>query len=379
MMDLKEVKYEAPLTRYLFHKASSGKIPLSGTFELTPECNFSCRMCYVRKTHQEVIEHSRPMMTLDQWIEIAQQARESGMLYLLLTGGEPFVWPDFWRLYEELIRMGFLISINSNGSLLNEEVIYRLGEIPPIRMNITLYGANNNTYESLCRAPRMFQKVDLAITKLQEKGILVKLNGSLTPCNVNDLEQMVHYAEKKGLIYEANTYMFPPVRRNPEMIGENERFTPEEAAVCHLKRYRLQYGEERYRQFLKNVAIGIAPPPGIDEYCIDPIDGKIRCRAGNASFWITWDGWMTPCGMMAEPKIDMQNRTFHEAWKQLNTVSEALMLSGVCSSCPNQAMCHSCAAMAIAETGSSSGIPRYLCEMMKKMKELAQEELKDKN
>ena len=44
-MDLKEVRYEAPLTQFLFKKASAARIPLSGTFELSQACNFNCRMC----------------------------------------------------------------------------------------------------------------------------------------------------------------------------------------------------------------------------------------------------------------------------------------------------------------------------------------------
>ena len=150
-MDPKEIKVEAPLTRYMFSKASGKRIPISGTFELSPVCNFSCRMCYVRKTPAEIEEHDRPMMTADRWLSIAAEARNAGMLYLLLTGGEPFLWPDFWSLYEELIRMGFLISINTNGSLIDEEAVERLKEMPPTRINITMYGADDDTYEALCR------------------------------------------------------------------------------------------------------------------------------------------------------------------------------------------------------------------------------------
>ena len=57
-------------------------------------------------------------MTLERWLEVAEQARASGLLYLLLTGGEPFLWPDFWPLYERLTEMGFVLSINTNGSLI---------------------------------------------------------------------------------------------------------------------------------------------------------------------------------------------------------------------------------------------------------------------
>lgn len=121
---------EPRLTQYLFDRASRTLTPLSGTFELSPVCNLACKMCYVRKTPAEVAASPRPPVGLIQWLSIAEQARDAGMLYLLLTGGEPFLWQDFWPLYERLSTMGFLISINSNGTLLDEA---RVAGWPSIR------------------------------------------------------------------------------------------------------------------------------------------------------------------------------------------------------------------------------------------------------
>ena len=374
-MNLKEVRYEAPLTNYLLTKASGLKIPMSGTFELSPVCNFACRMCYVRKSPREVAEHSRPIPTLERWLELAEQAREEGLLYLLLTGGEPFLWPDFWTLYEKLIGMGFLVTVNSNGSLIDRDAVERLARMRPVRINITLYGASDETYESLCGVRGVFSRVDRAITDLREAGISVKLNCSLTPRNASDLEAMNQYAVQRGLILETNTYMFPPLRRDAALVGQNERFTPEQAAYYHLKRYRLQYGEKTYRQFLEKAAAGLAEPLGLDESCVDPADGRIRCRAGKAAFWVTWDGYLTPCGMMPEPRVDLNSASFGEAWRQLTEESGKLALSGVCAQCPDRDLCHSCAAMAMAETGTASGIPRYLCRMAAAVRDMARAEL----
>lgn len=80
---------EPRLTQYLFDRASRTLTPLSGTFELSPVCNLACKMCYVRKTPAEVAASPRPPVGLIQWLSIAEQARDAGMLYLLLTGGEP--------------------------------------------------------------------------------------------------------------------------------------------------------------------------------------------------------------------------------------------------------------------------------------------------
>ena len=161
------------------------------------------------------------------------------MLYLLLTGGEPLLWPDFWSLYEELIRMGFLISINTNGSLIDGEAIERFRKMPPTRINITLYGAGDVAYERLCQVKGVFTKVEQAINGLQRAGIMVKLNGTLTPDNAGDMEACYEYAREHDLIYETNTYMFPPLRRDASMIGQNERFTPAEAAKYRARSYKL--------------------------------------------------------------------------------------------------------------------------------------------
>lgn len=363
------------LTDYLYNKASHMLVPLSGTFELSPMCNFSCRMCYVRKTAKEVRESPRGILTLDDWRGIARQARDAGMLYLLLTGGEPLLWPDFWTLYDEMVSMGFLVSINTNGSLIDEAAIAHFRRKPPQQINITLYGANDATYQRLCGARGVFSRVDRAIQGLLEAGITVKLNCSLTPENAADLDWIVDYAKRRQTVLAVATYMFPPVRRDRSMVGTNERFTPEESAEYLMRYLRLDREPARYRAYLQAIVDGCVEPPGLDESCIDPVDGRIRCRAGKASFWITWDGWMTPCGMMPEPKVDVKDRPFAACWQSLTEAAAALRLSGVCDKCPNKNVCHPCAAISFAETGTCSGIPTYMCQATRRMRQIARQTL----
>lgn len=367
-MDQGEVYTEPLITEYLFQRATERGVPLSGAFELTPLCNFRCRMCYVTRTPEAVAASSRPPMALEDWLSLARQAREHGLLFLLLTGGEPLLWPDFWPLYRELSGMGFQLSINSNGSLIDEAAIAAFTRQPPSRINITLYGASENTYASLCRNGGGFRRTVAAIDGLRKAGIPVKLNCSLTPWNAGDLEAMVQFAQERELILEVNTYMFPPLRRDGDSVGVNQRFTPEDAAWWHLRRYQLLYGEERFQNLIRAAADGLAPPPGPDELCGDRCDGTVACRAGRASFWVTWDGWLTPCGMAPEPKTDLRKSSFSQAWEQIKAMTAALRTSSLCPSCPNRNMCHSCMAIAMSETGRSEGVPQYLCRMMEAMK-----------
>lgn len=374
-MEQKKQGYMSRLENYLYIKAGKQKIPLSGTFELSPVCNFDCKMCYIRMTPDQMRKSGLKSLTLDEWISLADQAKEAGMLYLLLTGGEPLLWPDFWKLYEYLSKQGFVISINSNGSLIDEEAVEKFKKMPPVKINITLYGASDETYNRLCGNGGGYRKTIKAIEALKEAGIQVKLNGSLTPYNIGDLESMAEYARDRRIIFEANTYMYPPIRKKPDSIGSNDRFSPAEAAYWHLQRFRMQNDQKYYVQYLKKIADGMVEPVGLDESCYDPCDGSIKCRAGKSSFWITWDGKMLPCGMMPATVTDVR-KGFSQAWDYIYEETKKINVSGICSRCENFQICCPCVAIAAAETGRYDGIPRYRCEMMRAMKQIAQEQLK---
>lgn len=366
----------APLTELLFQKATKNRIPLNGTLELSPICNMNCKMCYIRKSVKEVEEHTRPMMRLDEWLSLAEEMKRQGTLYLLLTGGEPLLWPDFWPLYEKLHQMGFLISINTNGSLIDDTVIQRLIEMPPNRINITLYGASEETYYNLCGARGVYTQVINAIIKLKKAGIFVRINGSFTPDNAKDMDDIFGFAEKYEIEFRPTTYMFPPVRKEISKIGVNKRFTPEEAAYYQLKiNQRCLKNEKEYRRLLGMILKGQLVPIGLQEECVDESEGKLRCRAGKAAFWVTWDGYISLCGMIPDYKVDYRKMSFTDAWKIINKMSEELTLSGVCEQCDNFRLCHACAAMAIAETGDVTKVPKYLCKMVRAMKKIARDEL----
>ena len=151
-----QIPVEPPVTEYLFRKATKERIPLGGTFELTPVCNMDCRMCYVKMSRQQQ-EAIRPLIKAEEWLKLAEEAKEQGLLYLLLTGGEPFGRRDFREILSGLHKMGLILTVNSNGTLIDEETVEWLVRTPPVRINITLYGASDETYERLCRNPKGFR------------------------------------------------------------------------------------------------------------------------------------------------------------------------------------------------------------------------------
>lgn len=355
------IPVEPPITEYLHMKAARMRIPLSGSFELTPVCNMDCRMCYVRMSKQQQ-EAIHPLRTAREWLTLGQEAKEQGMLYLLLTGGEPFLRSDFQEIYEGLHKMGFVLSINSNATLIDEGVVEWLKQIPPVRINITLYGSSDDTYERLCRNPQGFTQVTKAIHLLKDAGISIKLNCSVTPYNADDLEAIMEFARKEQLIIQPTSYMFPPLRRDMSKIGQNDRFTPEEAAYYSAKIESLLNGEDSFLERMKTKDLSLPIDSGDD--CMDTQGEGIRCRAGKCSFWVTWDGRLLPCGMLPGTDVgDVFEIGFEKAWKQASEYALSIRLPGKCASCGLRDQCKACAAMVYTESGDFQTVPEYRCQM----------------
>ena len=357
---------EAQITNYLYAKASYQGFPLSGTFELTPCCNMACKMCYVRKTKAEQ-EAIAPLRTTEEWIELGEQAKQAGMLYLLITGGEPFLYPGIREVLTRLHYMGLIISINTNGTLIDAQTIEWLKECPPSRFNITLYGASDETYERLCGNPKGFTQATQAIRLLKEAGFSVKINCSVTPHNVNDLEGIFAFAREEQLVIQATSYMFPPVRRDVTMTGTNDRFAPEEAAYQAARITALTDGYQNFLERMEKHA-PLSLPDELEEDCpqLEAEGDKIRCRAGKCSFWITWEGNMLPCGIFPNEGADnVFDLGFGRAWENVRERTSEIRLPAKCSACELKTQCKTCAAMVITESGDFHTAPEYRCRMSK--------------
>ena len=367
---MEQMSTEPRLSAYLHARACAKGIPLAGNFELTARCNFNCRMCYVHLTPEEQRRRGAEL-TADEWLAIAEQARSQGMLFLLLTGGEPLIRADFRYLLTELKKMGLMVSINSNASLIDDDWLDFFRHEPPSRMNITLYGGCNETYERLCGRP-MYDRVVHNIRALKALGIGVKLNASMTPYNVGDMDAIYAIATELGTPVQMASYMFPPVRRDEHATGSNDRFTFQEAAACSVRWDRLRFSDEMFCQRAEAMRAGIRAPDS--EVCDGTPGEKMACRAGRSSFWINWRGIMTPCGMMVQPDVSVPELGFARAWEETKAATARILLPPACTQCEYQHMCHACAAMCVTETGAFDGKPEYVCAMTKATAALTQSE-----
>ena len=348
---------EPYISTYLHQKGRRLGLPIAGNFELTARCNFNCPMCYVHMT-QEQVEANGKELSARQWLDIARAARDQGMVFVLLTGGEPLVRKDFFEIYKGMKELGLLISINSNGSMLQGEILEEFLKDPPFRFNISLYGGSNETYQSMCGLPA-YDRVKANIRRLREAGVDVSINLSITPYNRQDLPRIYADAVELGVNVKASSYMYPSVRVNGEQYGCGNRLSAEEAARCSVEWDMLRFSEEEFALRAQNMAKLVSVK---QDGCPVEVGEGVSCRAGSTSFWMTWDGRMLPCGMMTTPVVYPLEVGFDQAWQQLREETAKLRMPAKCVSCDHKEVCGVCAAVCFTETGKFDGVPEYVCE-----------------
>ncbi len=349
------IKHLNPIEQELCNKADLAQIPIAGNIELLPLCNMDCKMCFAKMTREQMEAHA-PMHDYKDWIQVAKQSAEAGTIFMLLTGGEPFLYPNLEILYKEMKQMGYILSINSNGTLIDEKIADWLAKDLPRRLNITLYGASDETYGQLCRNPKGYSQVMHAVQLLKDRGISIKFNCSLTPYNIHELDQIYEVSQKLEIPIDMGFYMFPPVRKNNV---ENVRFRldAEQAARARFRTEELRYGEqfdeyvqhslEKYRNYQQTELF----KPGY------------TCRSGHSVYWINYDGTMSACSFTTDCQINVFEEDFSLAWDKLKKhVSESKMAEE-CHWCKERILCGRCAAAAMSETGKIDGVPEYYCQL----------------
>lgn len=355
---------------FLFRKADVHKIPLMGTFELTPSCNMNCEMCYIRQNGEQIKEKGG-LKSLQFWEKVFDQAIENGMLFCLLTGGEIFTYPYFQELYEKICNKGIHIVLNTNGTMLNRELVSWLAKHPPRRLNISLYGNSEETYKKLCHYPEGFQRVIQTFELLNEFHIPFRVHGVLVPENIKDYEGMKQICNRFRAPLELSYYMFPPLRKETE-CDIKSRFSPEEMAKVAFHYRKDQCGGDgaRWNEFVIGKCESMRHPEQRKYYGVN----KITCRSGSSVFWVNWKGEVSGCGMDDECNYDLETVNFQEAWNQIVQYADRVPLSEECAVCCYREICPVCAAAAYCETGKMDGTPEYLCQFSQQFGKMLREE-----
>lgn len=340
------------LIALLENESKEKAIPLSGTFELTPRCNFNCKMCYVHLENDKISNFGKEL-SADEWIDIARQAKDMGMLQLCITGGEPILHPEFKKIYKELSEMGFFIILQTNLSTITEDILELIEIYPPEMVKFSIYGSNDDVYREVCGIEKGFTRVEKGINDLQKLGIQLVAVTTIIKQNKEDLENIGRFCQSKNVPWIYTASVKPSVR--------GAETNAEEVAL----------NEFEVTDFRADVSDWIDNPMIVNGK--KPCD---HCRGYRNSFWVMWNGKVQFCSFMNEPDISIRDNTFKEAWDKLIAYEEGLRWPEECYKCEIFKICRKCAGMFAAFTGSATKVDKDYCN---KIKKYVKEELERRN
>lgn len=358
------------LIEKLSRQASIKKIPMNGAFELTSRCNFDCRMCYIHKKSECPASNE---LTTDQWIKLASEARDAGMLSLILTGGEIFLRKDFREIYESISKMGFNIILYTNGSLIDSKTAKWLGRIPPTTLEITLYGASAETYNKVNGNGEAYEDVVKAIDMLLAEGINIELKTTVISENIDDYNAMAEFSFKRGLRFGIVDYLYPA--RTASHAANVCRLTPDEMVDYRKKVFETNkrltgiYFDGKASPAPSDCMKKLAQELGSIKPDRERMRSAFSCNAGSSDFWITWDGRMIPCGAMEEPVLYPLETGFSSAWSELTKRCGNIPICKECRKCDLVDYCIACPAKLKGETGRYDKPGEYLCELARLSRE----------
>lgn len=324
--------------------AAAGRVPITGTWELTARCNLRCPFCYLDGATRSSEETARELSTAPI-LEIADQLVEAGCLWLAITGGEPLVRPDFAEIYEGLSGRGLLLTLCTNATLLTPALADLMADRPPLAVEVTLYGATAETYEKVTGVPGSFDACHRGIDLLRERAVRLRLKTTVTTQNVHELDAMAEQARSAEAPFRFDALLNPRIDGGTEPLAY--RLPPERLV-------QLDDTPARREAFIR--AFGECESPSM------PREQLYDCSAGLSAFHIDAAGRLMGCMLVREPAVDLTQSDFSDGWQRLGALQAQKWTQVVkCRQCPWMRVCSQCPGWAILENQSSQSVVDCLC------------------
>jgi SynChlorMet cassette radical SAM/SPASM protein ScmF len=165
---------------------------------MTGGCNLACQHCWIAPTYQ-ANGGTGGHLDYELFVIAIEEGLSLGLSHVKLTGGEPLLHPDFVRFVNLIKEKDLGLTIETNGTLMTEPLAHYLKEKSTLgHISVSLDGATAATHDPFRGVKGSFEKAVQGIRYLVEVGHHPQIIMSIHAGNVNDVEALVHLAEKLG-------------------------------------------------------------------------------------------------------------------------------------------------------------------------------------
>lgn len=231
----------------------------------------------------------------------------------------------------------------TNGWLIDEDVLNRLGEFEKLRrVQLSLEAAEANLNDQI-RGKGSFDRTLSAIRLLKKKGFQVAVMMTISHLNKNEVGILIELLKGEGVD------TFSAERFVPEGAGaklRDEFLTRDELREVFQRIYSLAIKEDKIRILLYRPLFALLNGN-------DPTVGAL-CSAGNNALTIMHDGTIYPCRRLPIPIGNALADSFYKVWytsEVLWNIRNTKNIKGKCGDCDLIPVCRGCRALAYAITG----------------------------
>jgi radical SAM protein with 4Fe4S-binding SPASM domain len=325
-------------------------VPLVVSWNLTRKCNLKCPHCYINATTQEL----KNELTTEESKNLIDQICEVSKPLLILSGGEPLLRPDVYELVRYGASKGLKMGLGSNGSLIDAAAAKRLKDAGIETVSISLDSHIPEQHDEFRGVSGSWEKAVGAIKALQENGVLVQVNTTLTQQNYDQIDDIMSLAENIG-VENFHLFFLVPTGRGVKIadISPAKYENMIKTTFARVAKHRLNVRPSCAPQFMR-----IAKEMGLD------MSRWIRgCLAGLYYCRVYPNGDVTPCPYLPIKLGNVREKSFKEIWfnsKIFKTLRDFDSLKGKCGDCEYRALCGGCRARAY---GLSSDFIDYCGDM----------------
>ena len=138
-------------------------------FQYDYRCNFHCRHCDITGLRDN--KKKKRFFTPDDVRELSRQADEMGLAHIVITGGEPLVFPDFDDIVRAIDPQKFYITSDTNGWFLDAERAKHLKSIGVDKIQLSLDSLSATAHDAFRRKSGSHERAIRAIDAAQEAGL----------------------------------------------------------------------------------------------------------------------------------------------------------------------------------------------------------------
>ncbi|HUT53622.1 MAG TPA: radical SAM protein [bacterium] len=340
-------------------------LPRVLAWELTRRCNLNCIHCRAVAS----MEAPEGELTLDEYKALIDNVASFAKPILILTGGEPLLRPDLFDIAAYGTGAGLTVAVSTNGTMVTTDVARRLLAAGVKTCSISIDGPTPEVHDDFRRQPGAFEASLKGMAMLQEAGINVQVNTSLTQRNMHDLDNIFRLV-KRMKAHAWHVFMLVPTGRG-EDPGSRDLITSADYERILNYIYEKNRDEQmeikptcapQYYRILRQRAKADGIPVDALHF---GLNARTRgCLAGMGFGFVSYKGDVFPCGYYPVAAGNVREQSFREIWERsplFGKLRDFKNYKDPCGSCGYIRVCGGCRARAYAVTGDDMEAEPY-CE-----------------